>query len=133
MSQEEWDWVERRMAQTNITNKSAYLRKMAIDGHIINLDTAMIREVGRLLAITANNVNQLAKRVNSGFGAPRNDVADISNQFNEIRELFGKSLEVLDGINNMKPGTLFIPPPRLHDFSNADGESTPGMDTSEGA
>jgi len=141
MSQEEWDWVEKRMAQTNITNRSAYLRKMAIDGHVINLDTATIREVGRLIGITSRNVNQLAKRVNSGFGAPREDVADISKQFDEIRELFGKSLEALDGINNMKPGKLFIPPPRLRDFANAEGEpdakptheSKTHQDTIEGA
>ena len=28
MSPEEWDWVERRMAQTGISNKSAFIRKM---------------------------------------------------------------------------------------------------------
>jgi hypothetical protein len=137
MSQEEWDWVEKRMAQTNISNKSAYFRKMAIDGHVINLDTATIREVGMLIGITSRNVNQLAKRVNSGFGALREDVAGISKQFDEIRELFGKSLETLDGINNMKPGKLFIPPPRLRDFANAEGEpiqeSTQQQDTVEGA
>jgi len=137
MSQDEWDWVEKRMAQTNITNKSAYLRKMAIDGHIIILDTKTIREVGRLIGITANNVNQLAKRVNSGNGAPRADVAAISQQFDEIRELFGKSLEALDEINNMKPGKLFIPPPRLRDLTAAEDEpthtSTPQTDTAEGA
>ena len=132
MSQEEWDWVEKRMAQTNITNKSAYLRKMAIDGHVIILDTKSIREIGRLIGITANNVNQLAKRVNSGDGAPREDVANISNQFDEIRELFGRSLEAFDGINNMKPGNLFIPPPRLRDYKNADREVASASEQQQG-
>jgi len=112
------------MAQTNITNKSAYLRKMAIDGHVIILDTKTIREIGRLIGITAGNVNQLAKRVNSGNGALRNDIAAISKQFDEIRELYGKSLEALDEINNMKPGKLFIPPPRLRDYDGKTGNPT---------
>jgi len=43
MSQEEWDWVEKRMAQTNITNKSAYLRKMAIDGQCQQLNELKTR------------------------------------------------------------------------------------------
>ncbi|MDR0861358.1 MAG: hypothetical protein LBN30_01055 [Oscillospiraceae bacterium] len=48
MSPQEWDWVEQRMAQTGITNKSAFIRKMAIDGHVINFDSTTITEIGRL-------------------------------------------------------------------------------------
>ena len=43
---------------------SAYLRKMAIDGYIIQLDIPTLRELVRLMHITANNVNQIARRVN---------------------------------------------------------------------
>jgi hypothetical protein len=68
MSPQEWEWVEKRMAQTNIKNKSAFIRKMCIDGHVINLDTQSLNEIGRLLRITANNVNQIAHRANSGGG-----------------------------------------------------------------
>ena len=56
MSPQEWEWVERRMAETNIKNKSAFIRKMCIDGHVINLDMSALNEIGRLLRITANNV-----------------------------------------------------------------------------
>jgi hypothetical protein len=66
MSPEEWAMVERRMAQTNIRNKSAFIRKMCIDGHVIHLDMQTLNEIGRLLRITASNVNQIARRVNSG-------------------------------------------------------------------
>ena len=52
----EMELIERRMAQTGIKNKSAFLRKMAIDGHVINLELTSINEVGRLLRITANKV-----------------------------------------------------------------------------
>ena len=85
MSPEEWDLVEKRMAQTNIRNKSAYLRKMAIDGHVILLDTPTLNEIAKLLRVTANNVNQLTRRVNSGGEAYREDVAGVSRQFEEIR------------------------------------------------
>jgi hypothetical protein len=133
MTPEENEWVDKRMAQTNISNKSAYLRKMAIDGHVIILDTKTIKEVGRLLAINANNLNQLTKRVNSGGNAPRDDVALISQQFTEIQEQFGKALTALDGINNMKPGTLYMPLLRLRDYRNQQKQEPPAPQAEQGA
>ena len=116
MSPEEWALVERRMAQTNIRNKSAFIRKMCIDGHIINLDTKQLTDIGKLLRITANNVNQIARRVNSGGNVYREDIADVNNQLAEIRTDFGRLLSTLAGIANAKPGKLFIPPPKITDF-----------------
>ena len=37
MSEQEAELVKRRMAELSITNLSAYLRKMAVDGYIIHL------------------------------------------------------------------------------------------------
>ncbi len=113
MSPEESELFERRMALTGITNKSAFIRKMCIDGHVINLDMKQLTEIGRLLRITANNVNQIAKRVNSGGAAYRNDVAEVNHQLTEIRSDFGKLLAVLSEVASAKPGKRFIPPPTI--------------------
>jgi hypothetical protein len=113
---EEMAWIERRMAQTSITNKSAFLRKMAIDGHIVTLNTPEIQEIGRLLRITANNVNQLAKRVNSGGHAYREDVANIESQLVTIRENFGTLLNTLSDIADPKPGKRFVKPLHVRDL-----------------
>jgi diaminopimelate decarboxylase len=109
-------WIEKRMAQTNITNKSAFLRKMAIDGHVINLDVSQLSEIAKLLRITANNVNQIAVRVNSGGGAYRNDVAEVNAQLIKIREDFGAVLRTLTDVADAKPGKRFIPPPPIRDL-----------------
>jgi hypothetical protein len=110
-------WVEQRMAQTGITNKSAFIRKMAIDGHVINFDSTTINEIGRLLRITANNVNQLTKRVNSGGAAYREDVAEVNNQLTEIRENFGKALSFLSEIADGKHSKQFMTPIRISDLT----------------
>jgi hypothetical protein len=115
-SPQEWDWIERRMAQTGIRNKSAFIRKMCIDGHVINLDSPLLNEIGRLLRITANNVNQIAVRVNSGGNAYREDVTEVNAQLTEIRSAFGKILSSLADIADAKPGKRFIPPPKLTDY-----------------
>lgn len=115
-SEQEMEWIERRMAETGCTNKSAFLRKMAIDGHIINLDLTTLNEVKRLLGITANNGNQIAKRVNSGGEAYREDIAELNEQITEVRTIMGELLMVLSEIANAKPGKRFLRPITVRDL-----------------
>jgi hypothetical protein len=116
-SPEEMEWIERRMSQTNITNKSAYLRKMAIDGRVINLDLPILTEIGKLLRNLANNMNQLTKHVNGGGFAYRSDVAELNNQLEIVRENFGEVLTALSELDSIKPGkNRFIAPPTIRDF-----------------
>ena len=87
--------LEQKMEMAGIRNMSAYIRKMCIDGYIINLDIAELKEIAKLLRVTANNVNQIARRVNSGGEAYREDVAEVNCQLEEIRSGFGKILTQL--------------------------------------
>ena len=64
MSEPEAELVKERMAELGITNLSAYLRKMAVDGYIIHLDMGDIQEMIRLLRICSNNLNQYTRRAN---------------------------------------------------------------------
>ena len=116
MSQQEWDWVERRMAQTGIRNKSAFIRKMCIDGHVIVFDSSQIKEIGKLLNRTSANVNQIAKMENSGYGARCDDITEVSNQLTELRTMFGDLLSVMTEVANAKPGKRFILPPKITDY-----------------
>jgi predicted lipoprotein len=53
------------MEQLGTNNMAAYLRKMAIDGYVVKLDLPELREMISLLRRSSNNLNQIAKRVNS--------------------------------------------------------------------
>ena len=117
MSPEEAELFEKRMALTGISNKSAFIRKMCIDGHVFNLDLTTLNEIKRLLGITANNVNQIARRVNSDGGAYRNDVAEVNKQLTGIRSDFGKLLALLSEVAGAKPGKRFIPPPTVRELA----------------
>ena len=120
MSPKESELFERNMVQTGIRNKSAFIRKMCIDGHVVNLDLPVLNEIGKLLRVTANNANQIARRVNGGGAAYREDVADVNNQLAEIRACFGEVLESLSALDNAKPGKRFIPPPKITDAEYAE-------------
>lgn len=57
--------IEARMSQVGTKTLSAYLRKMAIDGMIINVQIPELQEIISLLRRCSNNLNQIAKQVNA--------------------------------------------------------------------
>ena len=81
---EEQTILRQRMKETGIGNLRAYLLKMALNGYIIHLDLADVRECSRLLRIVSNNVNQMAKRANEAGSIYAIDLADIKIQLDGI-------------------------------------------------
>jgi hypothetical protein len=96
------------MTEVKIKNKSAFIRKMAIDGFIINLDCKELTEIGRLLHITSNNVNQIATWANSDGQMYCNEIAEVNNQLTEIRIMFGKILTMFTEIGDSKTGKYSV-------------------------
>lgn len=84
ISQKEADLIEERMAELGITNLSAYLRKMAVVGYIIHLDTGDIQEMVRLLRICSNNLNQYARRANETGSIYAADVEDLRERLDGL-------------------------------------------------
>ncbi len=61
----ELEIAEQRLAQTNLNSLSEYIRKMAVDGIIVNLNLQEIHDLNVSLMNIRANINQIAKRVNS--------------------------------------------------------------------
>ena len=66
VTEEEKRLIDEKMSQLPTKRYGAYLRKMAIDGYIIQVDTTDIREMTKALGSIGRNINQIAKRVNAG-------------------------------------------------------------------
>ena len=66
VSEDERAQIEEKMAQLGTGNMSAYLRKIAIDGFVVNLDLPELRELTMLLRRSSANLNQLTKLANIG-------------------------------------------------------------------
>ena len=60
---EERALIEQKMEQLGTTNMAAYLRKMAVDGYVVNLELPELWEMVSLLRRSSNNLNQLTHRV----------------------------------------------------------------------
>lgn len=98
VTEQELEWIKERMAELGITNLSAYLRKMAVDGYIIHLDMENIREMTRLLRICSNNLNQFTKRANEVGSIYAADVEDLRKR---LDELWDGMENVLRGLANI--------------------------------
>jgi len=98
VSPEERQRIEEQMQKLGSINMSDYIRHMAIHGAIIKPDIPELDEIGRVLRYTSNNMNQIAKRVNSGDDAEREDVAQLAKLLEHVRLQFG---QVLQGLNRI--------------------------------
>ncbi len=92
MSEQDAELVRERMAELGITNLSAYLRKMAVDGYIIHLDMSDIQEMIRLLRICSNNLNQYARRANETGSVYSADVDDLRTRLDSLWDDMDKLL-----------------------------------------
>jgi len=90
--------IREKMEEAGITNMSAYIRKMAIDGYLVKLDLSDMNEVARLLRINSNNINQYAKRANESGSIYLEDIKEIQNQQERLWESMKKILQRLSTI-----------------------------------
>ena len=95
VSEEELDIIREKMALIGTDNLSAYLRKMALDGHVIKLDLPELKEARSLLRHTSDNFNQIARRVNSTGRIYNEDIADMKASLDRIWNDFNGILQRL--------------------------------------
>jgi hypothetical protein len=76
--------IRERMTRLGISNISAYFRKVALDGYVINLDLSGLQELIYLLRKTSVNVNQVAKHCNEVGGVMADDVEYLKSQLDNL-------------------------------------------------
>ena len=84
VSEEEREQIEQKMAQLGTCNMSAYLRKIAIDGYVVNLDLPELRELTSLLRRSSNNLNQLTKRVHETARIYDADIEGLRMEYDKL-------------------------------------------------
>lgn len=77
VSDEEREIIEEKMMQAGVNNMSAYLRKVAIDGCVVNLEVPELKELVSLLRRSSNNLNQLTRRVHETHRFYDADLEDL--------------------------------------------------------
>ena len=87
VTEDEKRLIDEKMSQLPTQRYGAYLRKMAIDGYIIYIDTTDIKEMNKILSAISRNINQIAKRLNAGGSAYAADIQEIRERQDEIWQL----------------------------------------------
>ncbi len=95
LTEEELKRVEERMQLLGIQNKSAYIRKMVIDGYMIQIDLSDVKEMIRLLRINSNNLNQYARKANESGSVYEVDIRNLQYQQKRMWQEMRKILEML--------------------------------------
>ena len=101
VSPEERGLIVRRMEQVGTANISAYLRKMAIDGYVLRLDTTELKEMVSLLRRCSNNLNQVAKRANETGRIYSEDLEDLTNRLDRLWEFAKGIMTALAKVNKV--------------------------------
>ena len=81
---EELAALHRKMEDIGVKNRSAFIRKMSLDGYVVHLDTSDIREMIHLLRQSSNNLNQVAKKANASGSIYGADIANMQAKQDEI-------------------------------------------------
>jgi hypothetical protein len=68
ISEQEARFLKTKMQEAGVRNKSAYLRKMALDGYIIRKDYTELKRLFGELHRIGNNLNQMTKVANTYGG-----------------------------------------------------------------
>ena len=98
LKQSDINKIRQRMNEAGIKNMSAYMRKMAIDGYVVNLDLSDVKELVRLLRYCSNNINQYAKKANESGDIYRNDINDIKRRQERLWDMANEIMERLAAI-----------------------------------
>ena len=98
VSETERDLITEKMTAAGIRNKEAYLRKMSLDGYIIRLDLAAVKEMTRLLSNATSNMNQIAKRANETRSIYESDIQDLQAHYDRLWEQANSILRSLANI-----------------------------------
>lgn len=92
VTEEERALIEEKMKLIPTRNMAAYLRKMAIDGYVIQVDHSDIKAMTAEIQKIGVNINQIARRANAMGNVYQEDIEEIKGVLNEIWRLQRLSL-----------------------------------------
>ena len=98
VTEEELGQIEKRREKLGICNRSAYLRKMALNGICINLNSKELSKASQLLWRTSNNMNQYAKKANATGSIYLEDIHSMKTKYDELIQVYGNVLQQFNEI-----------------------------------
>ncbi|EAC5256610.1 plasmid mobilization relaxosome protein MobC [Listeria monocytogenes] len=87
VTEEEKAFIEMKMKEAGITNREAYLRKMAIDGAIIVSNYDETKRLTLELNKIGTNINQIARIANTDNKISKDNIKKIEEMMQKVWQL----------------------------------------------
>lgn len=84
VSDEELEKIEDKFRLAGGNSKSRFIRQMILEGMVIVFSDEKLNRLTFLIGNIANNINQIAMRVNSTGNIYAEDIAEINQEVREI-------------------------------------------------
>ena len=95
LTPQEHEWIREKMAQAGMTNMSEFIRRMAMNGYVINADQPELDEILRLMRCTGNNLRQIEKHVRENEPEHMPEGEQMLRNHEEIEDTLGEILRIL--------------------------------------
>ncbi len=79
--------IQKRKELVGLKNMSTYLRKIATDGYLLNVDLSCFDKMLEDIHGVSKNINQIAKRINATNNIYAEDMQELKNNQEKIWEL----------------------------------------------
>lgn len=79
--------IQKRMELVGLKNMSTYLRKIATDGYLLNVDLSCFDKMLEDIHGVSKNINQIVKRINATDNIYAADMQELKNNQEKIWEL----------------------------------------------
>jgi hypothetical protein len=101
VSQIEYDLIRERMNEAGTTNMGAFIRKMALNGYILHVDLAPVKELVSLQRRCSNNLNQIAMSVNTFGGIHPQEITALQRDYTALWKPLSDLIKQLAGVVKM--------------------------------
>ena len=101
VSQAEYEQIQGRMAIVGTNNMGAFIRKLALNGYVLHVDLSPVREIVSLQRYCANNMNQIAKKVNTYNKVYSGEITALQKDYTALWEPLADLLKQLGEIVKM--------------------------------
>ncbi len=95
--------IHERMAEAGISNAGAYVRKMALNGYILHIDLAPVKELISLQRRCSNNLNQVAVHAHT-YGVYPEEIDGLKRDY---EKLWGEVSKVRLPLRGLPPCSFF--------------------------
>lgn len=97
LSEEENELLLIKMKQAGTNNKSAYVRKMILDGMIVKTDFRILKDLSNQINKIGVNINQITRQLNEMQNISIEDIENIKSMLKSINQKQKETLSFFIG------------------------------------